>query len=174
MTTTFHPLRLIWLVLLGLLWTTTGILGASGGYDGGRCGFLGVKGGGRGSILSKLDEVVDPTVIRQRDPNALVGYRGSLARVFKHKDKGGGPFDPTDFVVDAFIVSDKLTAQIGNVRFRDAGRIPILREAQSNIDTTLRIYPEFKGLRSDPSTFRVFTTKEWPNAGKQPFSLFGN
>ena len=46
------------------------------------------------------------------DPDEVVGYRGSLARGFKGPHKGNAPFDPADFDVDAFIVSDKLSSEM--------------------------------------------------------------
>lgn len=132
------------------------------------------KGAGRDAIISRLNQVVDPAVIKNLDANAMVGYRGSLASGVKYE--GGLPFNSSNFDVDAFIVSDKLAAQVGNRSFfRSADRIPILREAQSNIDTTLRLYPEFQGMRNDPFTFRIFTTKEWQTKyGKSAFNLLGD
>lgn len=46
--------------------------------------------------------------IRALDPDAVVGFKGSLARGFKGPHKKSVPFDSSDFDVDAFIVSDTL------------------------------------------------------------------
>ena len=115
----------------------------------------------REGIISRLGETVQPhlKIIGELDADALVGFRGSLARGFKHQDKGGGPFDVNDFDVDAFIVSDKLASQYPrSAWFRDGSRIPEIGGAQSAIDQSLR--SEFSGLRSDPFTFRVYTQRE--------------
>ncbi len=41
---TFQRLRLIWVILLGLLCTTTGSFAAVGGYDAAECEFIAAKG----------------------------------------------------------------------------------------------------------------------------------
>ncbi|GAB2786016.1 LysM peptidoglycan-binding domain-containing protein [Dyella kyungheensis] len=117
----------------------------------------------RESIVGGLGEVVEPHLgtISKLDADALVGFRGSLARGFKGEHKGGAPFDPTDFDVDAFIVSDKLAGQIGSrVRFRSGAEIDGIASAQSSIDASLRQNPVFGGLRQDPFTFRIYTQQE--------------
>jgi hypothetical protein len=61
-----------------------------------------------------------------------LGYRGSLATGVKFKT--GGPFDPTDFDVDAFIVSDKLAAQTKSQVFRNAGDITPINKLSTAIE----------------------------------------
>jgi hypothetical protein len=100
----------------------------------------------REAIIDKLGEVVQKRIpdIKKLDPNARVGFRGSLARGFKGKHKGDALFDPNDFDVDAFVISDKLR---GRDREFQVGPRP-LRKIAKDIDTELRQYPEFEGLRS--------------------------
>jgi hypothetical protein len=117
----------------------------------------------REGLIGDLDGVVQPHLkaVGDLDANALVGFRGSLARGFKGEHKGGAPFNPQDFDVDAFIVSDKLAAEFGSkVRFRSGAEIPQVKAMQSSIDSALRQNPAFSGLREEPFTFRIFTQKE--------------
>ncbi|MDM5249134.1 hypothetical protein [Lysinibacillus sp. G4S2] len=73
------------------------------------------------------------------DPNAKVGYRGSLATSRKGPHKGNLPFDPTDFDIDAFIVSDELS-----LKFRSSGKwgsgakIREIRQMQQEIVKALK------------------------------------
>ena len=116
----------------------------------------------REGIVGKLGGIVQPQLrtIGELDSEALVGFRGSLARGFKGEHKGGTPFDVNDFDVDAFIVSDKLASQYPkNIPFRNGARVG-LGEVQSSIDQSLRQLPEFSGLRNEPFTFRVYTQRE--------------
>ncbi|MGG1442446.1 RHS repeat-associated core domain-containing protein [Brevibacillus laterosporus] len=71
------------------------------------------KGQTRADIMNTVQEKLSPALkkIRELDPNAKVGYRGSLATGQKDPHKGNAPFDPTDFEIDAFIVSDKLASR---------------------------------------------------------------
>ncbi|MGT0244771.1 LysM peptidoglycan-binding domain-containing protein [Burkholderia pyrrocinia] len=117
----------------------------------------------REAIVSSLGEVVQPhlTTIRQLDPDALVGFRGSLARGFTGPHKGSLPFNPQSFDVDAFIVSDKLATQFGKrVHFRSGEDIKAIAGVQKTIDEPLRQSRNFAGLRTDPFTFRIFTQQE--------------
>lgn len=116
----------------------------------------------REEIIGGLGEVVQPQMkaIHQLDENALVGFRGSLARGFKGPHKGNIPFDPSDFDVDAFIVSDKLASRFGKQHFRSGSRIDEISKAQKQIENELRQRPEFSGLRNERFTFRIFTQKE--------------
>lgn len=117
----------------------------------------------REEIVKDLGDVVQPHLeaISQLDEDALVGFRGSLARGFKGPHKGNAPFDPQSFDVDAFIVSDELAAQVkSRNNFRNGGRIPEIYEIQNSIDRSLRQQPSFSGLRDEPFTFRIFTRDE--------------
>jgi RHS repeat-associated protein len=126
----------------------------------------------RHEILADLFRTLDPERILDRDPDALVGLRGSLVRGSKGEHKGNAPFDPGDFDVDAFIISDRLAAQfprkVGNqkVRFRDAGRLGRVDDPgsfynyQKDVEAMLRKLPNFRGLRADPFTFLVRTHDE--------------
>lgn len=109
-------------------------------------------------IIAQADEALSP--LAKQFPDAKVGFRGSLARGTKGPHKGGGPFDPTDFDVDAFIVSDELAAAIPKDRngFRNLGRIAEHRSLIESISTKLR---SIAGHRNEPVKFRVFSTEEF-------------
>jgi len=118
----------------------------------------------RTQIQPVVQDVLGASVqrIKQLDPNAVVGFRGSLARGYKGPHKGNDPFDPSSFDVDAFIVSDKLAAQIpksGPGRFVNAQNHPALSTEQTLIDQQLRA--RLPGLKEDPFSFRVFTFDEY-------------
>jgi hypothetical protein len=49
--------------------------------------------------------------IRELDPEAQIGFRGSLANGRKGAQKGNAPWNPDDYDVDAFIVSDVLASR---------------------------------------------------------------
>jgi hypothetical protein len=131
--------------------------GVTNGGDGASAVFT------REGIVGNAGEVVQPHLrtINQLDVDTLVGFRGSLARGFSGPHKGNAPFDPKNFDVDAFIVSDKLALEFGrNVRFRSGSDIEKIAEIQKSIDSTLRADPSMGGLRQDPFTFRIYTQKE--------------
>jgi RHS repeat-associated protein len=133
----------------------------------------------RTQVISEIQGAVNTQAISKLDPEAVVGIRGSTASGVKH---AGGPWNPNDFDIDAFIVSDKIAATFPkNVWFRDArfagsayrSELEALAEgAQSEFLQSQSIAP---GLRLDkPFTFRVFTTTEWAkqqNAGDQQILL---
>jgi RHS repeat-associated protein len=117
----------------------------------------------REQIVARVHEIVEPHLhgIKALDVNAKVGFRGSLARGRKGSHKGGGPFNPQQFDVDAFIVSDDLSALIVPRRgFRNGGDIAEIRAIQRAIDADLRGTPGFNGLKKEPFTFRIFSEKE--------------
>jgi YD repeat-containing protein len=117
----------------------------------------------REGIVGSLGQVVQPHLdtITQLDADALVGFRGSLARGFTGSHKGGGPFNSNDFDVDAFIVSDQLAGSFNSrVPFRSGAAIPQVGEVQQAIDSSLRQSPAFSGLRDEPFTFRIYTQQE--------------
>lgn len=96
----------------------------------------------REGIVGALGEVVQPQLsnILRLDPDALVGFRGSLASGFKGAHKSGAPFDPTDFDIDGFIVSDKLAGQFSAKQwFRSGADIDEIAQAQGSIEASLSI-----------------------------------
>ena len=113
--------------------------------------------------------------IKEIAPDAKVGYRGSLSRGFKHKEKGGGRFEPKDFDVDGFIVSDELAAQVKPVRGARWGNdFKPLRGIQKSIHQTLRsLFPGLRNAKKDQFQFRIFTKKQMQNwdEAKDPFTL---
>ncbi|MEB7453630.1 hypothetical protein [Lysinibacillus sphaericus] len=105
--------------------------------------------------------------IKEIDPDAKVGYRGSLATGQKGPHKGNAPFDPTDFDIDAFIVSDKLASKFPeNDPWKAGTKIREIRNLQKEIDKSLK--DSLEGLRRvdkkgrpDKFTFRIYTQKEF-------------
>ena len=101
-------------------------------------------------------------VIRNIDPEAKVGFRGSLASGTKGPHKENNPFDPNDFDVDALIVSDKLAGMIKKDRkgFRSGSRHGQLDEIQATIERSLRSNPIFSGMRAGRFKFRIYSIDE--------------
>ncbi|ATO51483.1 hypothetical protein P4V86_17185 [Brevibacillus laterosporus] len=105
--------------------------------------------------------------IKEIDPNAKVGYRGSLATGQKGPHKGNATFDPTDFEIDAFIVSDKLASRFpSKTKWRSDADIEEVKHMQGQIDKTLK--ESLDGLRKvdkrgrpDKFTLRIFTKREY-------------
>ena len=92
--------------------------------------------------------------------DAVVGFRGSVASGVKHSTQC--PFDPTDFDLDAFIVSDKLAKQIPGRGFRDGNDIAAVAAEAKKIEELLK--QSFSGYRTEPGkpfTFRIWTTEEF-------------
>jgi len=98
--------------------------------------------------------------LKAKFPDAKVGFRGSLARGTKGAHKGGGPFDPTDYDVDAFVVSDSLAATVAKDAkgFRNLGRLPEHQGLIKSISDKLR---KLAGHRDDPVKIRVFSEAEF-------------
>ena len=118
----------------------------------------------RMEVRPAVEEVLSQSAqrLRQLDPDVLVGFRGSVARGYKGPHKGNDPFDPNNFDVDGFVVSDKLAAKIPKIRgarFANAQNSPELAAEQQRIDGELR--SKLKGLKDDDFTFRVFTYQEY-------------
>jgi len=99
-------------------------------------------------------------------PDVRIGYRESLARGYKgpHKVDANGnplPFDPNDFDIDAFIVSDELAAKFAShEKWRSGNKIPQLKELQYEIQQQLK--NSLSGLRKgEPFEFRIWTKAEF-------------
>ncbi|WDV05473.1 hypothetical protein [Lysinibacillus irui] len=123
----------------------------------------------RTEIMNTVQNTMSPAAkkIKEIDPDAKVGYRGSLATGQKGPHKGNAPFDPTDFDIDAFIVSDKLASQFPPSTTWKAGtQIKEIRQMQKEIDKTLKssldgIRKVDKKGRPDNFTFRIYTQEEF-------------
>jgi hypothetical protein len=77
------------------------------------------------------------------------------------KKKKERRFDPTDFDIDAFIVSYDLAGRFRlKDNFRSGAKIREIREIQRKIENQLRARSEFQGLRFEKFTFRIFNQKE--------------
>lgn len=99
--------------------------------------------------------------IKALDPKAVVGFRGSLARGRKGPHKNNAPFDPNDFDVDAYIVSDVLAKSFPpKTSFRDGRDIPKIAKIQRRLSNSLSQSPAFAGWRDKFINFRIFTDDE--------------
>ena len=125
--------------------------------------------GGRG--FDEYTDIYEPAYVpggvpqvHRLDPDAQIGIRGSLATGRKGPHKGNAPFDPNNFDVDAFIVSDKLAGQFSNKEwFRDGAKVG-LSQLGTDLYNQLRSLPEFAGMRPESRgriTFRIYTTGEY-------------
>ncbi|WP_369990261.1 RHS repeat-associated core domain-containing protein [Pseudomonas xanthosomatis] len=99
--------------------------------------------------------------IQAIDPNASIGYRGSMASGMSkvHDPALTRPINFKDFDVDGFIISDHLAQDPAFTnRRRDAKMIGGMQEIEASIDAKLR--KAFPGLRDEPFGFRIFHTHE--------------
>jgi RHS repeat-associated protein len=99
--------------------------------------------------------------LKQAFPEAAVGFRGSLARGRKGPHKGFAPFDPNNFDVDAFIVSDELAARVPPNRqgFRDLQKAG--RQERKLVDDLGRRLSAIPGIRQEKMTVRIFSDDEF-------------
>ena len=138
--------------------------------------------------MQRIGEAAQPVIqeIRRLDPNARIGFRGSLASGLKNETKlgpndervafdgivstkNGKPYTgPQGYDADYFIVSDRLAGQLGNRSFMDAADLPgkPLRTSLSGFDTALRSDPGLSGMKPDRAQFRVFSEQDM--VGKVP------
>jgi hypothetical protein len=111
--------------------------------------------------VTTVDNLILPKTSQLNNlfPNAKIGYRGSLSTGTKYST--GGPFDPTDWDVDAFIVSDNLAAQIGGGGFRNGRNIPSVANIADELETSFKNISGYRTELNKPFTFRVFTEAEF-------------
>jgi hypothetical protein len=143
----------------------------------------------RARIVESIGEAAQPTLdaIQRLDPNARVGFRGSLASGLKGSHKLGEsmervPFNgdvayklnpktgqyesykgPQGYDADYFIVSDRLANQLGNKpSFMNAAGLkdPGLRASLDEFGDALRSNPELSGMKPGKPKFRVFSTDD--------------
>ncbi|WKB56040.1 LysM peptidoglycan-binding domain-containing protein [Eleftheria terrae] len=136
----------------------------------------------RAQIVQAIGEAAQPSVkaLLALDPEARVGFRGSLANGLKNDTKLGPngervPFDgvvatkngqpytgPQGYDADFFVVSDNLAAQLGNKPFfRNAARLDTsLNGIFGEFGAGLQSNPLLTGMKVEPPTFRVFTSTE--------------
>jgi RHS repeat-associated protein len=112
----------------------------------------------RSELIAKADNALAP--LAKQFPNAQIGFRGSLARGTKGAHKGGVPFDPIKFDVDAFIVSDELADAIkANAKgFRNLASDPKYRALVQGVSEKIKKIP---GAENEPFSVRVFSKKEF-------------
>ena len=112
--------------------------------------------------MSKIEQPLGDVARRIKNiaDDAIVGYRGSVASGVKHSTQGS--FDPNDFDLDGFIVSDKLAARAPLRRFRDGGAIPDIGEEAKRIEELLKeSFPGYRVNIERPFTFRIWTRQEF-------------
>ncbi|MEJ2455891.1 MAG: hypothetical protein P8103_17290 [Candidatus Thiodiazotropha sp.] len=145
----------------------------------------------RAQIVTEIGKEIGPALaaIRKLDPNARIGFRGSLARGLKgpHKlgqngervafdgtytqklNKKTGEYEPYNgaqgYDLDFFVVSDKLASQFGkrdwfrNLTAKNAN----IRDEFSVLRDRLNNNPDLMGLKKESIDVRVWTTKQIQN-----------
>ncbi len=121
-------------------------------------------------------EAVDDLLLEYVDdlsnlyPNAKIGYIGSLATGIKHST--GGPFDPSDWDVDAFIISDQLYYQLPP-GWKNARDIPSVNVIADEVEERLMSISGYRVEAGKPFTFKVWTTQQFEETIKPlGFKLF--
>ena len=102
------------------------------------------------------------------DPNASVGYRGSVASGISkaHDPSIARPVNLNNFDVDGFVESYVSAADpVFTNRRRDAAKLPGMSEIEASIDRKLRA--AFPGLRDEPFGFRIFYPHELDQLARQ-------
>ena len=122
-------------------------------YRGGRLVQQTASSIARAGVMSKIEQPLGHVARRVKNiaDDAIVGYRGSVASGVKHSTQGS--FDPNDFDLDGFIVSDKLAARAPLRRFRDGGAIPDIGEEAKRIEELLK--ESFPGYRVNIETIHL-------------------
>ncbi|KZP59868.1 hypothetical protein A3N40_11515 [Enterobacter cloacae subsp. dissolvens] len=115
------------------------------------------------SVQQQIDAVLREHLpaIQAIDPNATIGYRGSVASGISkaHDPNLSRPINFNNFDVDAFIQSDYLSNEpVFTNRRRDASKIAGMSEIEASIDSKLR--STLPGLREEPFGFRIFKSHE--------------
>lgn len=136
----------------------------------------------RARIVQAIGEAAQPSVkaLLALDPEARIGFRGSLANGLKNdsklgpggervafdgfvETKNGKPYTgPQGYDADFFLVSDSLAAQLGNKPFfRNAARLDnSLNGIFEDFGAALQSDQILRGMKVEPPTFRVFTSAE--------------
>jgi hypothetical protein len=139
----------------------------------------------RARIVQAIGEAAQPSIeaLLKLDPNARVGFRGSLASGLKGPHKLGEnmervPFNgevayklnpktgryepyagPQGYDADFFVVSDRLAEQLGNSRrFMDAARLDrSLQPVFDSFGAAMQANPALSGMKPGSVTFRVWS-----------------
>jgi filamentous hemagglutinin len=111
--------------------------------------------------VKAVDDLIKPQIKKLKGlyPDAKMGYRGSLATGKKYST--GGPFDPLDWDVDAFIVSDELAKKIGGTRFRDGKYVYEVNTINQELEPLFKNISGYRTEVGKPFTFRVWTEVEF-------------
>lgn len=108
-----------------------------------------------------VDDLIKPQISKLKItyPDAQMGYRGSLATGKKYST--GGPFDPTDWDVDAFIVSDDLAATFTKPGFRDGRNVVEIKNIADELESSFKLISGYRTEPGKPFTFKIFTEAEF-------------
>jgi filamentous hemagglutinin len=96
--------------------------------------------------------------IKRLYPDAKIGYRGSLATGTKYST--GGAFDPKDWDVDAFIVSDELYGKLP-AGWKSARDVPEIGAICEDIENQLKILSGYRTAPGKEFTFKVWQEKDF-------------
>ena len=113
--------------------------------------------------VTAVDNLIIPksSQLKSLYPDAKFGYRGSLATGSKYNNGNPIPFDPSDWDVDAFIVSDDLVAQIGGSGFRNGRDIEGIENIADELELSFKNISGYRTELNKPFTFRVWTEAEF-------------
>jgi YD repeat-containing protein len=136
----------------------------------------------RFKIVNEIGLAAKPSIesILKLDPNARIGFRGSLANGLKNSiklgfegervafdgivaTKNGGRYNgPQGYDADFFVVSDSLAMQLGNRPFfRNAARLDSsLIKVFDDFGRTMRGNPVLSAMKNERVMFRVFNQAE--------------
>lgn len=111
--------------------------------------------------VAAVDELIKPQISKLKAvyPDVKMGYRGSLATGKKFST--GGLFDPSDWDVDAFIVSDDLAKKIGGSGFRNGRDIAEISPIADELEAAFKNLSGYRTEVGKPFTFRVWTQTEF-------------
>ncbi len=129
---------------------------------------LGLTGHPFPEIRDQVSQIISEQVeaIKKIDADAIVGFRGSIASGVKGAHKGNLPFDPSNFDVDGFIVSDEMAKKYSKSQwFRSAGnKFPVIKKLERTLEKTFQgAFPGYRLPKKGQTgfSFRIFTTAEY-------------
>jgi hypothetical protein len=119
--------------------------------------------------LNSLDDAVREVELLLQDkikrikkiyPDAKIGYRGSLATGVKYKT--GQPFNPKDWDVDAFIISDNAFGQFASgIGWKDLRKLgDEFGVIADDIEAALTKFSGYRLELDKPFTFRVWRSTD--------------
>lgn len=150
----------------------------------------------RAQIVQTIGDAAQPSIasILRLDPNARIGFRGSLVDGLKNETKlgvngervafdgtvatkNGKPYTgPQGYDADFFVVSDDLAAQFSKKTFfKDVTKLDgSLKGTFQEFGNTMQRNPILGGMKTELPSFRVYTTAEMAKkSGSQYYFLQG-